>query len=552
MDEANEPNQLQPASEVTTGRRKRRIPPTWILILLTILCVIIAIIRRTEALEDHGFANVGTLVLGFIATTTLAVWFLFFSGYGLRSRLGAIALCVAAATVFGILFRLETVDGELKPIFAYRFAQRFAKELPTPPDGDAAGAEQTNVDLRTTTEDDFPQFLGPRRSDSIERPRLACNWTDRRPELVWRHEIGAGWSAFSVVNGHAVTMEQRGEQEMVTCYNVQTGRLEWSYSTVARFEKFEAGVGPRSTPTIDDGMVFALGALGHLVCLDGRHGKLRWEKNLLEEGGVTTEEEAATVPWGRSNSPLIVGDRVVVPLGGRKDGNMVSLVAYDKGDGKLLWKGGNRQISYSSPCLAELADVEQILSVNEDTISGHDVDTGKTLWEYPWKGRTNMDPNVSQAVPLSSNRVFISKAYGGGSMLLHLTAGAGGEYSTQVLWKNSKLLKTKFTNVAIRGDFAYGLSDGILECVDWTGGDRQWKGGRYGHGQLLLVNDLLLILSETGEVVLVKADPTHPNDVLGRLQAIEGLTWNTFALSGPHLLVRNAKEAACYKLPLEE
>lgn len=552
LNPSNEPNQPQSASEVTTGRHKRRIPPMWILILLAIICIILATIRGTEVLEDHGFANVGTLVLGSIAVVTLAVWFLFFSGYGLRPRLGVFALCVTAVTAFAVLFRLETVNGELKPIFVYRFGQRFAEKVPIPPFGDAAGAERASVDLRTTTEDDFPQFLGPSRSDSVERPRLGCNWTDRTPELVWRHEIGAGWSAFSVVNGHAVTMEQRGEREMVTCYNVKTGRLEWSYSTVARFEKFEAGVGPRSTPTIDEGMVFALGALGHLVCLDGRQGKRCWERDLLEEGGVTIEEEAATVPWGRSNSPLIVGNRVIVPLGGRKDGNLVTLAAYNKRDGKLLWKGGNRQISYSSPCLAQLADVEQVLCVNEDTMSGHEVDTGKTLWEHPWKGHTNMDPNVSQAVPLSSDRVFVSKAYGGGSMLLQLAAGASGDFSTQVLWKNSKLLKTKFTNVAIRGNFAYGLSDGILECVDWTNGDRQWKDGRYGHGQLLLVNDLLLILSEKGEVLLVGADPTHPNKVLGSFQAIEGLTWNNFALSGPYLLVRNAEEAACYKLPLEE
>ena len=164
-------------------------------------------------------------------------------------------------------------------------------------------------------------------------------------------------------------MEQRGQWEMVSCYGVETGRLEWAYRTAARYEKFEAGVGPRSTPTIDEGMVYALGALGHLACLDGATGKCLWEKDLLHESGMTPEDEAAAVPWGRAASPLVVGDRVIVPLGGRKGGRLVSLAAYDKRRGTLLWEGGNRQISYSSPALATLAGAEQVLIVNEDTVS---------------------------------------------------------------------------------------------------------------------------------------------------------------------------------------
>ena len=258
------------------------------------------------------------------------------------------------------------------------------------------------------------------------------------------------------------------------------------------------------------------------------------------------------MPWGRAGSPLVVGDRVVVPVGGRKGGNLVSLAAYDKRQGTLLWKGGDKQISYSSPAVATLAGMEQILIVNEDSVSGHDVNTGRPLWERPWKGHTNTDPNVSQAVPVPPDLVFVSKGYGQGAMLLQLRPETGDNLAAQVVWKNSKAMKTKFTNVAIRGNCVYGLSDGILECVDLTNGLSRWKQGRYGHGQIVLVNDLLLVLSEKGEVLFVEASPARPNNVLGRFQAIDGLTWNNFALYGPYLLVRNAEEAACYKLPLEE
>jgi outer membrane protein assembly factor BamB len=136
-------------------------------------------------------------------------------------------------------------------------------------------------------------------------------------------------------------------------------------------------------------------------------------------------------------------------------------------------------------------------------------------------------------------------------MLLRLDPKADGALAAQVVWRSPKVMKTKFSNVAIEGGYAYGLSDGILECVDLADGRSRWRGGRYGHGQVLLVGELLLVLSERGEVVLVEATPDRAKNVLGRFQAITGLTWNNFALYGPYLLVRNAEEAACYKLPLE-
>ncbi len=434
------------------------------------------------------------------------------------------------------------------PILGFRFAARPDRLLEPPPQPAPGGA--ASVDLRTTTEDDFPQFLGPHRDTSVAHVRLARDWTQEPPKLVWRHPIGAGWSAFSVVHGHAVTMEQRDKWEMVSCYGVTTGRLEWAYSIAARYERLEAGVGPRSTPTIDEGRVYALGARGHLACLDGATGRCLWEKDLLHEAGMTPEDEADAVPWGRAASPLVVGGRVIVPLGGRNGGRMASLAAYDKRDGKLLWTGGDRQISYSSPALATLAGRRQVLIVNEDTLAGHDLDTGRPLWQHPWPGHTNRDPNVSQAVPVPPNRVFASKGYGSGSILLGLEPAADGAFEANVVWRNAKVLKTKFANVTVRGGYVYGLSDGILECVELQSGRSQWKRGRYGHGQILLVGDLLLVLSEDGEMLLLEATPDRPSNVLGRFQAIEGLTWNNFALYGPYLLVRNADEAACYKLPL--
>jgi outer membrane protein assembly factor BamB len=541
----------QPQAPTIAARRRSRTPPKRLWIVLLLLSVLLVIVRGVDLFGDHAITNIVTWVLCFTAAVTLAVWFFFRSGHARFVRLAVFAGCVLVSGTLYALFYLDHVDGDLSPVFVFRFSAKPDRLLTLPPN-DAAGSAAANVDLRTTTKHDFPGFLGPRRDESVECVKLSRRWTDRPPELVWKQKIGAGWSAFSVVNGHAVTMEQRGEMEMTTCYNVRTGQLEWAHSTQGRFERVEAGVGPRSTPTIDDGMVFSLGVFGHLACLDGANGKPLWEKDLLDEFDIPSEENAAIVLWGRSASPLVVGEKLIVPIGGRKEGPLVSLAAFDKRSGKLLWKGGQRQISYCSPRLATLAGVEQILILNEATASGHDLKTGSVLWEHQRPGRTNADPNVSQAVPLADDKVLLSKGYGGGAILLKLEPADDGKLATEVVWKNPRVLKTKFSNVAVLNGYAYGLSDGVLECVNLDDGEQKWRQGRYGHGQILRVGDLLLVLSEEGEILLVEATPDRRNNVLGRFQAIEGLTWNNLALYGPYLLVRNAEDAACYKLPLEE
>jgi outer membrane protein assembly factor BamB len=369
---------------------------------------------------------------------------------------------------------------------------------------------------------------------------------------VWRQPIGAGWGSFALVNSYAITLEQQGNEEQVVCYEIATGKRVWSYAVRARYENDawpEAGIGPRSTPAVHDGRTYTLGATGRLLCLDGGTGALIWERDLLKEFGVTADQEKIGVPFGRSNSPLIVDDLVVVPAGGAP-GRRVSLVAYDRITGEKRWEGGNRQISQSSPALMTLAGRRQIVSVNEDTVSGHDVATGRVLWEQSWPGSTIGPVNVAQAQFVPPNRFFVSKSYGGGAALYEITPSDGGLFTSQEVWKSNRVMRTRFTNVSIRDGHVYGLSDGILECIDLATGERVWKDGRYGHGQLLRVDDLLVILAESGEVAIVEATPEGGGRELGRFPAIEGTSWNPPSLYGDLLLVRNAKEAAAYKLPL--
>ncbi|HCE41999.1 MAG TPA: hypothetical protein DET40_00430 [Lentisphaeria bacterium] len=440
--------------------------------------------------------------------------------------------------VSGVLLYRQWLYGT--PHFAYSLGRTADQALPT------AQEPAAGVDLATTTADDFPEFLGSGRHAAVDRIDLDPDWKGNPPRQLWRKPIGGGFSAFSVVNGFAVTMEQRGEEEQVTCYASASGQHHWTASWNERFTT--NGVGPRSTPTISGGRIYALGAWGHLVCLDGNTGEVIWKRELLWEQDMHWSDENRSVRFGRSNSPLVTGNLVIVP-GGGISGNRASLLAFDAATGDLRWRGGDRQISYSSPVMAELLGEKQILSVNEDTVSGHSPETGVELWSYPWPGNSRTDANVSQPVRLSSSRILLSAGYRRGAAVIELERRAAGEaIKVRCVWKHSSVLNTKFTNVVIWKDHAYGLSEGVLECVNLGTGERCWKEGRYGNGQILRVRGLLLVLGEEGELVLVRLDPEIPNAVLGRLQALSDTTWNNMALYGRQLLVRNTTESACYEL----
>jgi len=399
-------------------------------------------------------------------------------------------------------------------------------------------ASDAPADFGQPTADDYPEFLGSGRRATLGNRHLARDWTAQPPKQLWRQPIGAAWSSFAVVGPFAVTQEQRGDDELVSCYEVATGKLQWAYSTPGRFSAPLAGVGPRATPTIDGGRVYALGALGHLACLDGETGKPLWEHDIVRESGAHLPQ------WGKSSSPLIHEGAVIVSAGGPAG---KSLLAYDKGDGHLLWGGGDDASSYSSPTLMTLGGQPQIVILNARFVTGHDPSDGHVLWQHVWPDNDTATPNVSQPIAVGDDRVLMCKGYGVGSALWHIKQD-GGKWTVEELWRNGNM-KTKMTNAVVRDGMAYGLDEGILSCIDIASGAKKWKRGKYGHGQVLLIDDLLLVQSEQGDVALVEATPEGYRE-LTRFSAVSGQSWNYPALSGNKLLVRSDEEAACYELPL--
>ena len=527
--------------------------PRRVLLLLSwfgLLAAIVAILKVRGG--DPGFANsmsraaIGLGALGF------AIWSLRNSGWPVFAKLfvGFTPLALVAAFFLQILPVEAVLDGDVG-IVGWRWrGSEPDKNLEVP-----ESSEQSQLDWQTTS-NDYPRFLGNGYWAEVHGVTLETDWEANSPKLLWKKEIGAGWSSFSIVGRYAVTQEQRGEEELVTCYEVETGEIVWTHSDPVRWDPRGAGslgyAGPRATPTIHEGRVFSQGATGILNCIDASTGKLIWSHD------TAAKHDAEVVIWGKSCSPLIVNQMVVVSVGGEEN---QSLVAYDIESGDVVWTGGDYQSSYASPIYAVYDGVPQVVSVNEGFVTGHDATDGKVLWEYEWPSRSDAQAAVSQPVPLGEDLLFLSKGYSHGSAVVQVKQAEDGKWETKPMWKGRQygelpVMKTKMGNVVIRDGFVYGLNEGNLQCVDLANGKKQWMKRRrpkLGNGQIMLIGDVILILSEPGEVVLVQVDSKKYQE-LASMQVFPDtpITWNNPAFSAPYLLVRNAEEVACYELPLKE
>jgi outer membrane protein assembly factor BamB len=359
---------------------------------------------------------------------------------------------------------------------------------------------------------------------------------------IWRQPCGGGYAGFAVAGQGAVTIEQRGDDEVVVCYEAVTGKECWTYAYPAHFQETMGGPGPRATPTIADGDVYSLGATGVLVRLDGSTGREKWKVNILEGND--------NIMWGMSGSPLVYDKVVVVNPGTqRESAKGRAVIAYDRETGKEVWTAGSAQAAYASPMLATLAGRRMVLIFDAEGLAGYDAANGEEILpHYPWK--TMSDINVAQPVVLPDDRVFITSGYWHGCDLVKI-AQAGSTFKPSSAWPNapSKDMRCKFSNPVYHEGFLYSLDESErLVCVDAATGKRQWKDGHYGHGQLLLVGDKLVVLTETGQLVMVEANPKAFHE-LGKFQALKGeKIWNCPAMVGKRVFVRNHQEMACYEL----
>lgn len=452
---------------------------------------------------------------------------------------------------------VKSADAQAEEIARHREAQRAQPApappaAPEPPPPSDAGASAANVEKPTLPVVAIPpvaasvaaepaaywtDFRGPRRDGHYGEQPILTDWPSGGLKPIWKQPAGGGYASFVIARGRAFTIEQRGPQEVIAAYDVTTGRELWTNAWTGEFREMMGGNGPRATPTWFDGRIYALGALGEFRSIDAATGRTGWRTNILEDAG------AKNLQWGMSASPLIV-DNTVVVLPGGPNGN--SVVAYDRATGKKAWSAHGDQQAYSSPMLVTLAGVRQILVFSASRVMGVTTDSGRLLWEYPWK--TQFDINASQPLVVGDNRLFISSGYGTGAAVIELTA-AGDRLTPREVWRNIRM-KNQFSSSVLHEGQVYGLDEAILACVDVATGDLKWKGGRYGYGQVLLASGHLIVLTEDGQLVLVQATPERHVEK-ARFPALEGKTWNHPAMSEGYLLVRNLAEMAAFDLRRE-
>ena len=413
-----------------------------------------------------------------------------------------------------------------------------AAALPTVPAAartePAAPGAGTGLEKRDLSPEpaEWPGFRGPDRDAVVRGVHIETDWSKFPPTEIWRRVIGPGWSSFAVRGDLFYTQEQRGDDEIVACYRVSTGQPVWRHRDPVRFYESNGGAGPRGTPTLSRDRVYALGATGVLNALDAATGAVAWSRN------AAADTKTETPGWGFSGSPLVVGDLVIVATSGK-------LVAYETATGKPRWYGPSRGGSYSSPQLMAIAGVPQVVMLSGAGTTSVNPADGAVLWQHDWSGGSIVQPALTADGDILVNA--IAPTGGLGIKRLNVTHGSGG-WSVQERWTSTGL-KPYFNDFVVHKGHAFGFDGSILACIDLADGRRTWKGGRYGSGQLFLLpdQDLLVVISEEGELALVSASPDQFREV-SRFPGVEGKTWNHPVLVRDVLLVRNGEEMAAFRL----
>ena len=451
------------------------------------------------------------------------------SGWRMRNRLGASLALLALTWVYvfqGLGLSIERDGTGWRPLVSITPVwSRYVT---------VGGASASGVAYRSPSSGVrvWTGFRGADRDSRYLEGEIRTVWPSDGLPLLWRRDVGGGYASIVAGPGLLFTIEQRGRQEVVAAYDSETGAQVWSHGWDAEFQEVMGGDGPRATPQWDEGRLYVLGATGEFRCFDAASGKVQWGLNIISDNG------ARNLEWGMSASPLITGDQVILLPGGPSDR---SVVAYHRLTGEFLWGSLSDKQAYVAPIQAELAGRQQLLVVTAERVVGLDPEGGDLLWEYPWV--TSYDVNSVEPLLLGNDRFFISSGYGHGAAVVEIGRGEGG-YTVRTVWKN-KEMKNKFNGSVLHEGHVYGLDDGILACVDVATGERKWKGGRYGYGQILLASGHLVVLTERGDLVLVEANAEEHRE-RARFSALTGKTWNYPIIVGGRLLVRNTTQMACF------
>lgn len=452
-----------------------------------------------------------------------------------RTIIGITAAMVGLS--ISLMARAEGLWGNFEQSFTWRWNSSVEERLVN------SSRQELNIQGDGSVPDglvsEWSGFRGSSRLGRQSGVKFSSNWHATPPQLIWKVPVGPGWSSFAHSGKFLFTQEQRGNQEMIVCYSADTGVKIWSSAWAARLDDPLGGPGPRATPTLAGGRIFALGSTGVLRCLDPAAGSVIWERNISK---VAKRQPPI---WGFSSSPLVHGQVVIVHASGQGD---KATLAFDIASGELRWSAAGGDNTYSSPQLANYRNQDVLLMLSNLGLDFLNPNTGSVLLSYMWK---HQEHRALQPQFASEDTVIIPTGMGAGTRLIRLTSN-GDKIVAEDVW-TSRYFKPDFNDFVVHDGHIYGFDSSIFTCISVATGERLWKGGRYGKGQVILLADsqLLLVTTERGEGVLVRASPKS-HEEMARYPLLKGKTWSHPAIVGDRLFIRNSEEAACYRLPTIE
>ncbi len=492
------------------------------------------------ALGAIGFLNgryalyVVIIALPVISAVALAL-ILLTSRMKQSSRRAITAGGMILAVIIAAQARVDAVGGDLIPLFS----SRWSPPPEQPVDGEANFNEPEPGRVAALPDavgpNDWPEFRGPQRYSAVPDITFGTDWDAKPPREIWRRAVGLGWSSFCVVGDYFFTQEQRGDEELVACYQLSDGEPVWLNRVSSRFSE-PMGDGPRGTPTYVDGKLYPQGATGELQCLEASTGKTIWKSDVGKDTGAKLPQ------WGFSSSPLVVDGRVVTFTGA---GGGQSVIAYDAATGARAWAAGSGMKGYCSAQVAQFDDMPQVLMISDYGLQSFAPADGALIWEYEWE--MTAFPRITQPCFTDADSIVIGTGFAPGSRKISI-AKSDNTYTVSEDWTARKF-RPYFNDFVHHEGALYGFNGNRITCADAETGEVLWAGDRIG-GQVLLfpAMDMLLVLSERGEVWLIEATPEAHSEV-ARFDAIKGKTWNHPVVVGDALLVRNSGEMACYELP---
>lgn len=508
--------------------------------LVLAVCVLFGGITYVVADQTIGFVPILYYGIPLVMTAWVA-WLVVSIFMAWSTRRALLTLVMATAWGYLCLLRFDGLTGSFQAQISWRWAptaeQLFLADRTKPNTEQLAG---TSEELKLQP-GDWPGFRGPNRDAKLTGVRLVIDWNAHPPKELWRKRVGPGWGSFAVVDHRAYTQEQRGDFEVVVCYDANTGDEIWVHQDKTRFNEAMAGPGPRATPTFDNGKLYVVGANGALNCLDAATGKPVWSRNIVKDADLEKAPE-----WGFAASPFVYKGLVTV-FGGGKEGK--SVLAYQATTGDVAWSAGDGKLSYCSTQLATLGGVTQLLLTSDLGLTAFDPEKGTVLWQHKWP-MDNM-ARVTQPAVLDDAKILIGSGFGFGTRMIN--AGTPeNKWESQPVWTTTTI-KPYYNDLVVHQKHFYGFDNNFFTCVSLEDGKSKWRVRGYGSGQVLLLVDqgLLLILAESGEVALLEATP-EAHRVLGKFQAIKGKTWNHPVIANGKLFVRNGEEMACYELAVEK